>query len=53
MSDERQPAAPADNPDPDELGEILADLEFFLEMEEAETVPLDRQTGLREGADDE
>ena len=38
-------------PSPGELTEILAQLEFFLRMDEADTLPLEEDSG-KEGGDD-
>jgi len=47
-----QRAAPVPEPTPEELEEIVRDLDFFLEMDEATALPLEEEPS-EENGDDE
>lgn len=53
MSERPEGANGPPEPTPEELEEILGNLDFFLEMEEATVLPLEEDVDPSEGADDE
>ncbi|MHB8766005.1 MAG: hypothetical protein ACYDA8_16945 [Deferrisomatales bacterium] len=50
---ERPATAPAAEPSAEELHEILADLDFFLNLDEAEALPLDEAVAQAGQEDDD